>query len=111
MTFGLIAAALVFISLALLLLGRGERAVLEFTYKQAGPFMFHAHQSEFTELGWMGMFDVVDQYETGQEYMSRYQAVDPGADAYGWENRIRLKGIDVTVYAIGASGPAPSDTR
>ena len=46
-----------------------------------------------------GMFDVVDQYETGQEYMSRYQAVDPGADQYGWENRIRLKGIDVTVYA------------
>lgn len=46
-----------------------------------------------------GMFDVVDQYETGQEYMSRYQAVDDRADAYGWENRIRLKGIDVTVYA------------
>ncbi|MEP7345253.1 MAG: hypothetical protein ABI877_08295, partial [Gemmatimonadaceae bacterium] len=46
-----------------------------------------------------GMIDVVDQYETGQEYMSRYQAVDPAADAYGWENRIRLKGIDVTVYA------------
>lgn len=46
-----------------------------------------------------GMIDVVDQYETGQEYMSRYQAVDPHADAYGWENRIRLKGIDVTVYA------------
>ena len=46
-----------------------------------------------------GMFDVVDQYETGQEYMSRYQAVDPDADRYGWENRLRLKGIDVTVYA------------
>ena len=46
-----------------------------------------------------GMFDVVDQFETGQEYMSRYQAVDPQADSYGWENRIRLKGIDVTVYA------------
>jgi hypothetical protein len=46
-----------------------------------------------------GMFDVVDQYETGQEYMSRYQAVDPNADSYGWENRLRLKGIDVTVYA------------
>jgi len=45
-----------------------------------------------------GMYDVVDQYETGQEYMSRYQAVDPDADRYGWENRIRLKGIDVTVY-------------
>jgi hypothetical protein len=46
-----------------------------------------------------GMFDVVDQYETGQEYMSRYQAVDADADRYGWENRLRLKGIDVTVYA------------
>jgi mannosylglycerate hydrolase MGH1-like protein len=45
-----------------------------------------------------GMLDVIDQYETGQEYMSRYQAVDPDADRYGWENRIRLKGIDVTVY-------------
>lgn len=46
-----------------------------------------------------GMIDVTDQFETGQEYMSRYQAVDPDADRYGWENRIRLKGIDVTVYA------------
>lgn len=46
-----------------------------------------------------GLFDVVDQFETGQEYMSRYLAVDPEADRYGWENRIRLKGIDVSVYA------------
>lgn len=46
-----------------------------------------------------GMIDVVDQFETGQEYMSRYQAVDPEADQYGWENRLRLKGVDVTVYA------------
>jgi hypothetical protein len=46
-----------------------------------------------------GMIDVVDQYETGQEYMPRYQAVDPLADARGWDNRIRLKGIDATVYA------------
>lgn len=45
-----------------------------------------------------GLFDVVDQYETGQEYMSRYLAVDPDADRYGWENRIRLKGIDISVY-------------
>ena len=39
-------------------LGQGERAVLEFTYKHAGPFMFHAHQSEFAELGWAGIFHV-----------------------------------------------------
>ena len=37
-------------------LAQGERAVLEFTYKHPGPFMFHAHQSEFAELGWSGVF-------------------------------------------------------
>jgi FtsP/CotA-like multicopper oxidase with cupredoxin domain len=35
---------------------QGERAVLEFSYKHLGPFMFHAHQSEFAELGWSGIF-------------------------------------------------------
>ena len=25
-----------------------------------GKHMFHAHQSEFTELGWMGFFDVCE---------------------------------------------------
>jgi manganese oxidase len=40
------------------MLCQGERAVLEFTYKHAGHFMFHAHQSEFAELGWSGVFDV-----------------------------------------------------
>jgi len=39
-------------------MGQGERAVLEFAYKHTGPFMFHAHQSEFAELGWSGIFDV-----------------------------------------------------
>jgi FtsP/CotA-like multicopper oxidase with cupredoxin domain len=39
-------------------LGQGERAVLEFTYKFPGPYMFHAHQSEFAELGWAGIFQV-----------------------------------------------------
>lgn len=40
------------------MLCQGERAVLEFTYEHPGLFMFHAHQSEFAELGWMGVLDV-----------------------------------------------------
>jgi FtsP/CotA-like multicopper oxidase with cupredoxin domain len=38
------------------MLCQGERAVLETTFRYPGQFMFHAHQSEFAELGWMGMF-------------------------------------------------------
>jgi FtsP/CotA-like multicopper oxidase with cupredoxin domain len=38
---------------------QGERHILEFTFEETGKFMFHAHQSEFAELGWMGVFDVV----------------------------------------------------
>jgi FtsP/CotA-like multicopper oxidase with cupredoxin domain len=38
------------------MLCQGERAILETTFRYPGQFMFHAHQSEFAELGWMGMF-------------------------------------------------------
>jgi FtsP/CotA-like multicopper oxidase with cupredoxin domain len=40
------------------MLCQGQRSVLEFSFEHEGRFMFHAHQSEFAELGWMGMFDV-----------------------------------------------------
>lgn len=40
-------------------LGQGERAILEFVPKHPGRFLFHAHQSEFIELGWTGLFSVV----------------------------------------------------
>jgi len=46
------------------MLCQGERHILEFRYEDTGRFMFHAHQSEFTELGWMGVFDVQDELVT-----------------------------------------------
>jgi manganese oxidase len=42
------------------MLCQGERGVIEIEFANTGRFMFHAHQSEFAELGWMGFFDVVD---------------------------------------------------
>jgi len=41
---------------------QAQRGILEFSFKdhEPGQYMFHAHQAEFTELGWMGMFDVVE---------------------------------------------------
>jgi len=38
--------------------GQGERGIMEFRYHFPGTFMFHAHVSEFAELGWMGLFEV-----------------------------------------------------
>jgi manganese oxidase len=42
------------------MLCQGERGILEIDFANTGRFMFHAHQSEFAELGWMGFFDVVE---------------------------------------------------
>ena len=41
---------------------QAQRGILEFSYKdfEPGLYMFHAHQSEFAELGWMGFFEVVE---------------------------------------------------
>jgi FtsP/CotA-like multicopper oxidase with cupredoxin domain len=38
---------------------QGSRGIIEFRAKHRGKPMFHAHVSEFTELGWMGHFNVV----------------------------------------------------
>jgi FtsP/CotA-like multicopper oxidase with cupredoxin domain len=38
-------------------MAQGERHILEFSFKFPGQSMFHAHQSEFSELGWLGIFE------------------------------------------------------
>jgi manganese oxidase len=37
---------------------QGQRGILELRFPYKGRYMFHAHQSEFAQLGWMGMFEV-----------------------------------------------------
>jgi manganese oxidase len=39
-------------------MGQAERHMIEFTYRDPGRFMFHAHQTEFVDLGWMSFFEV-----------------------------------------------------
>jgi FtsP/CotA-like multicopper oxidase with cupredoxin domain len=39
-------------------MGQAERHMIEFSYDEPGEFMFHAHQTEFVELGWMSFFRV-----------------------------------------------------
>ena len=39
---------------------QGQRGILELRFPYTGTYMFHAHKTEFAELGWMGFFEVVD---------------------------------------------------
>lgn len=40
--------------------GQAQRGILEFSYKYPGLYMFHAHVTEFSELGWSGHFEVLE---------------------------------------------------
>ena len=40
------------------LLGQGQRGICEMRFRFPGQFMFHAHKSEFADLGWMAFFEV-----------------------------------------------------
>lgn len=51
------------------------------------------------DAGGTGLIDIVDQSETGQGFMPRYQAAGDAADRHGSEHQPRLKGLDATVYA------------
>jgi manganese oxidase len=51
-------------------LSQGDRGIIEFTYDKPGMYMFHAHVTEFTNLGWMGMFNVEDKSSTTTNMVS-----------------------------------------
>ncbi|MFD9550585.1 multicopper oxidase domain-containing protein [Nocardia salmonicida] len=40
--------------------GQGQRGICEMRFPHPGKYMFHAHKTEFAELGWMGFFEVSD---------------------------------------------------
>ena len=39
---------------------QAERSILDVRFRYPGMYMFHAHVYEFTELGWMGFFEVTE---------------------------------------------------
>ena len=40
---------------------QAQRGILEFKYRWPGQYMFHAHVTEFAELGWMSHLNVVEE--------------------------------------------------
>jgi FtsP/CotA-like multicopper oxidase with cupredoxin domain len=43
----------------IVVMGQAQRGILELRFPFEGRYMFHAHKTEFSELGWMGFFEVV----------------------------------------------------
>jgi FtsP/CotA-like multicopper oxidase with cupredoxin domain len=41
-----------------IILGQGQRGILEVRFPHPGMYMFHSHKTEFADLGWMGFFEV-----------------------------------------------------
>ena len=39
-------------------MAQAERHMIEFRYREPGQYMFHAHQTEFADLGWTSAFEV-----------------------------------------------------
>jgi FtsP/CotA-like multicopper oxidase with cupredoxin domain len=37
---------------------QGQRGIIELRFPHPGQFLFHAHKTEFAELGWLGLFEV-----------------------------------------------------
>jgi hypothetical protein len=69
------------------------RAFLEQCYRPLSRYAAYFDRERDPERS--GLYDVCNQTETGQEYMSRYLFVDPRADEW---SPFRLKGVDATVY-------------
>jgi len=44
-------------------LSQGERGIMEFKYEYPGKYLFHAHKVEFSEKGWVGIFQVNDNQQ------------------------------------------------
>jgi len=54
-------------------LSQTERGIIEFEYQYSGNYLFHAHKVEFSEKGWIGIFQVSDnevQKTDGVDYGS-----------------------------------------
>jgi hypothetical protein len=71
----------------------GDRSFIERAYPGLSRYADYFERDRDREDS--HLYDIMDQGETGQEYMSRYLFVDESADDW---RRIQLKGVDATVY-------------
>jgi hypothetical protein len=84
-------------------LGQGDRGIMEFTYHNPGMFMFHAHINEFTNLGWMGMFNVKDKSSAATMGSSNMASSMPSMHSVGQQ----IKTEQPSLSDIASTPPLP----
>ena len=72
-----------------------DRALLESAYPALDRYLSYFYDNRDPQGS--GLYDHVNQWESGQEYMSRYVWVDDEGDEWKAMKR-RLKGLDASVY-------------
>ena len=93
--------------------GQGQRAILEMKFPFDGDYMFHAHVSEFAELGWSGFFRVGDPARLIAARPPPPTASCPGAvpagrpDGGRRRQAERLPGGGLPAWAAGAASRWP----
>ena len=53
-------------------LSQTERGIMEFEYKYPGKYLFHAHKVEFSEKGWVGVFEATDNQQNQKSESMNY---------------------------------------
>lgn len=53
-------------------LSQTERGIMEFQYDYPGKYLFHAHKVEFSEKGWVGIFQVNDNQQDQKLESGKY---------------------------------------
>ena len=61
--------------------GQGQRGILELEFPYVGDYMFHAHKTEFAELGWMGFFRVGGEADRERQPAAFHDPVDSGGSS------------------------------
>ena len=51
---------------------QGDRGIMEFVYQYPGKYLIHAHKVEFSEKGWVGIFQVNDNQQDPKSVSVEY---------------------------------------
>ena len=86
--------------------GPGPAGGARDVFPYAGDYMFHAHKTEFAELGWMGFFRVGGEASgCARRPRSAISAIPRGRRADGGRGRAERRGLRVPTWVVaGAAG-------